>query len=104
MIYEPQLPQMTMAELRENDSLSFDIVMTVVRHAALQLYRANPATYQMGLEKCEEAILQMLDEGTAKLMWDETEDDPGDDMVWVGYFNSATGKYQPPAFACNDED
>lgn len=103
-MYEPRPPHMTMNELRKKDSLSFEIVMMVVRNAALQLYHANPATYSMGLEKCEEAILQMIDEGTAKLMWDEDEDDPADDQVWVGYFNSATGQYQPPAFACNDDE
>lgn len=97
--HEPRQPAMTMRELKKKDKISFDIVMTVVRNAALQLYHANPATYALGLEKCEEAILQMLDEGTAKIMWDEHDFDPEEDMLWIGYFHSSDGQYHPPAFA-----
>jgi len=97
--HKPRLPHVTMKELREQDEVSFEIVMTVVRNAALMLYHANPATYELGLEKCEEAILDMLDEGTAKIMWDEHDFDPEEDRVWIGYFHSTTGEYHPPAFA-----
>lgn len=97
--HKPKVPAMTMKELREHDGTSFEIVMCVVRDAALALYHANPATYALGLEKCEEAILDMLDDGTAKLMWDEHDFDPEEDRVWVGYFNAADGNYHPPAFA-----
>jgi len=95
-MYKPQPPHLTLDELKSHDNLAFQVVLTIVRHAAKQLYHASPATHDFGLEKCEEIILHMLEEGTAKIIQIEDEFDEAEDQLWIGYFNSATGEYQLP--------
>ena len=104
-VYEPASPLMTIDEIENNDLLSYKIIIEVARNEALKLYNASPATYSLGLEKCMEAILEMLNNGEAKLIWSEDPDgDIGEDMLFVGYFNSATGKYKVPGLEYEDED
>ncbi len=95
-MHKPQSPVITINELRSQNDLAFQILMEVVRHAAQQLYHASSATHDFGLEKCEEIILHMLEEGTAKIIQIEDEFDEAEDQFWIGYFNSATGEYQLP--------
>jgi hypothetical protein len=96
-IYQPELPSMTMAEVEQDQPLGYKIIIEVVRNAALALYNASPATHKLGLEKCMESILEMIDSGDAKLIWTEDPDgDIGEDTIYIGYFNSSTGKYQVP--------
>lgn len=91
--YEPNLPKMTIKELEESSYDEYRVVMEVVRHAAFLLYHSSHATYQLGLEGCMETIIAMLDQGLAKIVYREEEE-----LLYIGYFNSATGQYQPPAF------
>jgi hypothetical protein len=102
--HEPELPSMTMAEIEKHEPIGYKIMMEVIRNAALGLYNASPITNSMGLEKCMESIIEMIEIGEAKLIWAEDPDgDDEEDMVYVGYFNSATGKYQVPGLENHDE-
>jgi len=109
--YEPELPKMTISEVEDQDTLSYKIVMEVVRHAALHLYNASPATHKLGLEKCMEVIIDLINTGYAKVLWTEDPDgDTGQDRLSIGYFNSATGRYQrqggeecEESWECEDE-
>lgn len=88
-----------MKELEKENYDAYRIIIEVVRYAARLLYFASPATNALGLEACMEAIMDMIDQGLAKVVYNDEED-----VLYVGYFNSATGKYQPPAFMCEKED
>ena len=43
--YLPEPPNMTIAEIEENEPLSYKIVIEVVRNAAINLYNASPITH-----------------------------------------------------------
>ena len=63
-----------------------------------EIYFANPATNALGLEKCMEAIIDLLDTGLAKIIHDEEND-----CLYIGHFNSMTGNYEAPFYQGNCE-
>jgi hypothetical protein len=97
-MYEPELPNCTIAELQEEDAIGYEIVMCVIRHTALSMYRSTEMMRKMGLEKCEEAIIDLINTGFAKICHTIVdEDDEEDGILWIGFFNSANGEYEPCA-------
>ena len=104
-VYEPTPPNMTIAEIEDQDPLGYKIIIEVVRQSAFYLYRSSPATNKLGLEKCMESLLELLDSGEAKLIMQEDPDgNIENDMVFMGFFNPATGKYQIPGEETEIED
>ena len=94
-VYEPTLPLLTIAEIEAQDFLSYQIIIEVVREASFILYNKSPATNNLGLEKCMEAILDLLNTGYAKIICiPDPYGNEEEDLICVGYFNSATGKYK----------
>lgn len=92
-VHEPQLPKVTMKELEENSYDEYRVVMEVVRHSAFFLYHSSTATRRLGLEACMEALVSLLDQGFAKIIYREE-----DELLYLGFFNTSTGEYQKPAY------
>lgn len=95
--YTPTPPLCTLNELRNEDPLAYEIVMLLVRKTAHKMYVHTDLMRKLGLEKCEEAIMELLDTGYAKICESKIieGEDSDDDILWVGFFNSASGEYDP---------
>lgn len=102
--YKPRVPDMTVKEIEECNPMAYKIVMEVVRRSALCMYHSGPAPRAMGLEMCMEAIIELIDTGYAKILYVRSEDEPGEDIMYVGFFYESTGEYRPPVYAIFPED
>ena len=84
-MYYPTKPSMTVDELAEQDELSHEILMLILRRAAKNVYDRDPS---QGLEKCLEEVIDLLNRGYIKVITDDEAE-----MVRLGIFNPLTGKY-----------
>lgn len=84
-MYRPEPPKMTVDEIAEQDPMSHAIIMVILTEVAKNVYRQDPS---QGLEKCLEEVIDLLDRGYIKILFDDESE-----MTWIGVFNPLTGRY-----------
>jgi hypothetical protein len=82
---EPFQPQCKVSQLTEIEQ---QVVRYVILEKAKQIYQNLDRFRGLGLEKTAEVLEKYIDQGDAKLFWDED-----DDTVDIKFFNSETEEY-----------
>jgi hypothetical protein len=84
-MYQPIIPDVTIAELREKDGDEYQVIKSIIEHFAMNAYKQIDG---MGLEECIETFEKMIDEGIIKpSICYETGD------IYMREFNPETGNY-----------
>ena len=84
-MYKPVPPEMSVEEIADYNPIAYQIVMVILTEAAKNVYRYDPS---QGLEKCLEELIDMLDRGYIKILFDDESE-----MTCIGVFNPLTGQY-----------
>jgi len=63
-----KVPEKQVNDLREEDRLAFDTVMTILYDFSIEIYDESPEAQQMGLEKTLETVIELVDQGLVKIL------------------------------------
>jgi len=86
-IHEPEKPNLTFDELKENNEEAYCDFCSIALEFASKICKEDPESRKLGLEGCQEIVLNLIEKGYIKLV-------EYPDGIGVEVFNPLTGQYR----------